>query len=98
MADEDVLKMIGELVKQETAIRESHADHDGRRLLRREETMDQCGNLLRRRRALREFGRDLGEALVRGIDTIETTSSEVRLRVRSCLTDLAHDATNITSR
>lgn len=47
MADEDVLLLIGELVKQETGIRKSHADHEGRRLLRREETMDQCGNLLR---------------------------------------------------
>lgn len=71
MADEDVLSLIGELVNEETAIRESHADHDGRRLLRIEETLDQCWDLLRQRRALREFGRDPGEARVRSIDTVE---------------------------
>ena len=44
---------------------------DEDRLAHIEETLDQCWDLLRQRRALREFGEDPSEAQVRGEGTVE---------------------------
>ena len=41
------------------------------RLAHIEETLDQCWDLLRQRRALREFGRDPDDATVREVDVVE---------------------------
>jgi hypothetical protein len=52
-------------------LREHETPEDVTRLALIEETLDQCWDLLRQRRALREFGRDPEEAEVRDVDTVE---------------------------
>ena len=70
MADEEILHRIRTLVEEEHAVRSANAvDED--RLAHIEETLDQCWDLLRQRRALREFGEDPSEAQVRGEGTVE---------------------------
>jgi len=65
--DVPVLKHIEELVKEEHRLRErealSPADHH--RLESIQVELDQCWDLLRQRRALREFGQDADQAYVR---------------------------------
>jgi hypothetical protein len=52
-------------------LREHETPEDVTRLALIEETLDQCWDLLRQRRALREFGRDPEKAEVRDVDTVE---------------------------
>jgi hypothetical protein len=77
MTDNDALGRINDLVAEEKALRQqlqhgeiSESDeHD--RLRRVETELDQCWDLLRQRRALRETGGDPSEAAVRPADEVE---------------------------
>ena len=71
MVDEDIYQRINTLVDEEKVLREHETPEDIARLAHIEETLDQCWDLLRQRRALREFGRDPGAAKVRDVDTVE---------------------------
>jgi aminoglycoside N3'-acetyltransferase len=71
VVDEDIYQRINTLVDEEKALREHESAEAVTRLTHIEETLDQCWDLLRQRRALREFGRDPGEAHVRDVDTVE---------------------------
>jgi hypothetical protein len=70
MTDEDVLHRIKSLLDEEQAMREAH-EVDPVRLEHLEETLDQCWDLLRQRRALREFGQDASLATSRNVETVE---------------------------
>jgi Protein of unknown function (DUF2630) len=72
-ADRSVLKHIERLVKQEHQLyeQEKRSDADRERLQRLEVELDQCWDLLRQRRALREFGRDPNQARVRPPEVVE---------------------------
>ena len=70
MADEDILQTIRTLVEEEHSLhRGEAADH--KRLDQIEETLDQCWDLLRQRRARREFGDDTAAAKARDVETVE---------------------------
>ena len=70
MADQDILARINELVDEEHQLRNGEAA-DPERLRQLEEQLDQCWDLLRQRRAKREFGQPESEAEVRSTDTVE---------------------------
>ena len=76
MDDKDVMGHIGELIAEEKKLR-SHAagqglDEAGRERLRELEVqLDQCWDLLRQRRARREFGEDPELAEPRAERTVE---------------------------
>ena len=75
--DTDALSRINELVAEEKALREQlqhgeiseSEEHD--RLRQLETQLDQCWDLLRQRRALRETGGDPSDAAVRPADEVE---------------------------
>lgn len=71
--DESVLKHIGRLVEEERTLHErgTLADHDRGRLGELKIELDQCWDLLRQRRALREFGEDPERAKVRPAEIVE---------------------------
>ncbi|CPR11540.1 hypothetical protein BN971_02826 [Mycobacterium bohemicum DSM 44277] len=75
--DSETLAHIRELVAEEKALREQlqHGDieaaEENDRLRRVEVELDQCWDLLRQRRALRETGGDPREAEVRPADEVE---------------------------
>ncbi|MHA7653346.1 DUF2630 family protein [Mycobacterium sp. ML4] len=75
--DSDTLAHIRDLVAQEKALRAQlqqgaiTTDEEHGRLRRLEVELDQCWDLLRQRRALRETGGDPGEASVRPADEVE---------------------------
>jgi DNA-binding transcriptional regulator PaaX len=71
MADEEILHRIQTLVEEEHAVRSAGAAVDDERLRHLEETLDQCWDLLRQRRAQREFGENPSEAQVRPAGTVE---------------------------
>ncbi len=71
VVDEDIYQRINTLVDEEKVLREHETPEDVTRLALIEETLDQCWDLLRQRRALREFGRDPEKAEVRDVDTVE---------------------------
>jgi hypothetical protein len=68
--DSDVFSRIKGLVDEEHQLREA-GDADASRIRQLEEELDQCWDLLRQRRAKREFDRDPGEAKARSADTVE---------------------------
>jgi Protein of unknown function (DUF2630) len=70
MTDEDILGRIKSLLDEEHAMREAN-EVDPVRLAHLEETLDQCWDLLRQRRALREFGQDESHASSRTVETVE---------------------------
>ena len=70
MDDAALIAHINELVSEEQTLLESPA-HDADRLSKLEVTLDQCWDLLRQRRARREFGLDPDEATARDPDTVE---------------------------
>jgi hypothetical protein len=72
MVDEDIYRRINALVDEESTIRANETDGDAARLAHLEETLDQCWDLLRQRRALREFGKDPSRAHVRDVGTVES--------------------------
>lgn len=79
MDERDILKRISELVEEEQALREkapsSSPDYehgpDHERLKRLEEDLDQCWDLLRQRRAKRQYGENPDEAAVRPVQQVE---------------------------
>ena len=78
MADEsDLLSRIRELVDAEHALRERRgrdelsSDEEHSQLAALEVQLDQCWDLLRQRRALREAGRDPDDADLRSVETVE---------------------------
>jgi len=76
MDDSQVLGRIDELVAEEQALyeREGHgnlADGDRARLEEIRVSLDRCWDLLRQRRAKREFGLDPDDAQARSADTVE---------------------------
>ncbi len=75
--DSETLAQIRDLVTEEKTLRAQLQHHDiteseeHNRLRRVEIELDQCWDLLRQRRALRETGGDPGEAAVRPADEVE---------------------------
>ncbi|OBJ48624.1 DUF2630 family protein [Mycobacterium sp. 1423905.2] len=76
-SDNDTLAHIRNLVAQEKQLRaqvqqgDISAEEEHARLRRLETELDQCWDLLRQRRALRETGGDPREAQVRPADEVE---------------------------
>ena len=72
MDDRNILGHITELVEEEQRLRSGGTPAaDAQRLKRVEEELDQCWDLLRQRRARREFGQDPEAAAPRDIGTVE---------------------------
>jgi hypothetical protein len=76
MDDEQIIKTIDKLVDEEHQLRQQHSleplDEQGADRLRRlEESLDQCWDLLRQRRARREFGDDPEQAQARDTNVVE---------------------------
>jgi hypothetical protein len=76
MDDSQVMGRIDELVAEEQRLfeRESHGDlepGDHARLEEIKVSLDRCWDLLRQRRAKREFGLDPDDAEARSADTVE---------------------------
>ena len=73
MDDKTILAHISELVEEEHRLQNDPAakgaSHD--RIRHLEEQLDQCWDLLRQRRARREFGEDPAGAAVRDVKTVE---------------------------
>ncbi|KUI23980.1 hypothetical protein AU196_09480 [Mycobacterium sp. IS-1742] len=76
-SDQDILAQVNELVAEEQKLREAlqqreiDESEEHQRLRAVEVQLDQCWDLLRQRRALRESGRDPREAQVRPADEVE---------------------------
>ena len=71
MTDEEILNRIHELVDDEHDLRRTGDPTDTDRMQQLEETLDQCWDLLRQRRAKREYGQNPDEATVRDVRTVE---------------------------
>jgi hypothetical protein len=73
MNDKTILQHVSELVEEEKQLRAGAAqpEEKAERLRHLNEQLDQCWDLLRQRRALREFGGDPGSAQVRDARTVE---------------------------
>jgi hypothetical protein len=72
MKDKTILQHINELVEEEQRLRaESPAAERSERVTQIEEELDQCWDLLRQRRAKREFGDNPDSAEVRDAETVE---------------------------
>lgn len=77
MADESVLSRIGELVEEEHRLRrqlaagEISSTEERARLAALEESLDQCWDLLRRRRAASREGQRPDEVEPRPVDQVE---------------------------
>jgi hypothetical protein len=73
MDDESILKHIGELIDEEHRLQtEPRGGADTEERIRHiGEQLDQCWDLLRQRRARREFGEDPAGAKERDIKTVE---------------------------
>ncbi len=73
MTDESILKHIERLVAEEQKLygKPDIDDSEQVRLEKLQVELDQCWDLLRQRRALREFGRDPDSAKVRPASVVE---------------------------
>jgi hypothetical protein len=71
MNDQTLLAQISSLIDEEHHLRGGSAAPDPKRLQHLEEQLDQCWDLLRQRRAKREFGADPDTATPRDIGTVE---------------------------
>jgi Protein of unknown function (DUF2630) len=73
MEDNQVLQQIKKLVQTEESLYAKNYlnENDKQRLRQMEVELDQCWDLLRQRRALRDVGRNPDEAVVRPPDIIE---------------------------
>lgn len=73
MSDKSILHHISDLIDEEHKLRSgaAGAQDQATRLKRVEEELDQCWDLLRQRRAKREFGEDPDAAQPRDIGTVE---------------------------
>jgi hypothetical protein len=76
MDDKTVINQIDKLAREEHALFEKESRRtatvaDRERLQQLETMLDQCWDLLRQRRALREFGQDPDGAQVRDVKTVK---------------------------
>ena len=73
MDETDILSRIHALVEEEHALRDSseHTDETRSRMSRLEADLDQCWDLLRQRRAKRQYDDDPDEAQVRPEQQVE---------------------------
>jgi hypothetical protein len=72
MNDKSILERIDALIAEEHTLRGGGAPAaDPQRLQHLEQELDQCWDLLRQRRAKREFGKDPDSAEPRAIGTVE---------------------------
>lgn len=76
MDDQNILTTIRSLVDEEHALREHEGGsvrglENAERLRRLEENLDQCWDLLRQRRAKKEFGADPDTAAARPVSQVE---------------------------
>jgi hypothetical protein len=73
MDDETILERITVLVEEEHRLRvgAGKPEQNTTRLKHLEEQLDQCWDLLRQRRAKREFGEDPESATLRDVKTVE---------------------------
>ena len=73
-SDQSVLSHIDQLVKEEERLyaKNGLTDDDRARLAEVKVALDQCWDLLRQRRALREFGEDPDKAKVRPAKIVES--------------------------
>ena len=73
MSDKSILAHIGELMDEEHRLQNDASPSAGAhaRIRHLEEQLDQCWDLLRQRRARREFGEDPDAAQVRDVKTVE---------------------------
>jgi hypothetical protein len=72
MSDQSILTHISALIDEEHKLRAAGAPQDSeRRLKQLEVELDQCWDLLRQRRARREFGQDPDAAAPRDPGTVE---------------------------
>ena len=73
MNDKTILDHISALVDEERQLRSAPntAEQNHARLSHVAEQLDQCWDLLRQRRALREFGGDPSQAHARDADTVK---------------------------
>lgn len=73
MSDKTILQHINELVNEEDRLRADTArpEQHAERMRHIEEQLDQCWDLLRQRRAKREFGDDPDAARTRDVGTVE---------------------------
>ena len=77
MDDKEIVSRIGELIEAERELRTRHAagelseEAEQAALRSTEDALDQCWDLLRQRRALREFGEDPEKAQARPPDVVE---------------------------
>ncbi len=77
MDDKEILAHIGDLIKTEHALRtklaagEISSDAEHQQLAAAEAALDQCWDLLRQRRARREFGENPAGAQVRPVSEVE---------------------------
>ena len=73
ITDDDLLRHIERLVAEEEALYGKHAPEadDAERLKQINVALDRCWDLLRQRRALREYGRDPAEAQLRPAGVVE---------------------------
>ena len=74
MSDQTLLAHISALIDEEHQLRAGPGVADTERLQHLEEELDQCWDLLRQRRAKREFGADPESAEPRDIGTVERYS------------------------
>ena len=71
MNDAEILQFIENLVAEEHTLRSAGSGVDRERLDSIEKMLDQCWDLLRQRRARREFGDDPNTATTRDPGTVE---------------------------
>jgi hypothetical protein len=73
VSDESILKRIEKLVSEEQTLygKDGIEDSEQVRLEKLQVELDQCWDLLRQRRALREFGKDPDRAHVRPASIVE---------------------------
>jgi hypothetical protein len=75
--EKEILGHIDELIQTERELRaklaagELSTDEEHAQLRSAEEALDQCWDLLRQRRARREFGEDPGQAAARPVSEVE---------------------------
>jgi len=78
MDDKEIMAQIGDLIQTEHKLREQLAAgelsgaQERERLRSAEEALDQCWDLLRQRRARREFGEDPDQAAARPVSEVES--------------------------
>ena len=72
MNERSILEHVHDLVEEERGLRASSPGAEAaQRLAKIEEELDQCWDLLRQRRARREFGDNPDDAQPRDADTVE---------------------------